>query len=135
MAKDLYHDAVKTALIKEGWIIVEEGYQLQPDEKLNFFIDILAEKYVIAKKEKQWIIVEVKTFGQKSVTYQFHAAIGQYITYHTALEYLKIDRILYLAIPDMVYNELFQYPFVKYLIEKYQIQLLPFDPEEKILIR
>ncbi len=104
-------------------------------KKLTFFIDILAEKYIVAKKRKQMIIVEVKTFGQKSVTYQFHAAIGQYITYHTALEYLEIDRILYLAVPDIVYNELFQYPFVKYLIEKYQIQLLPFDPEEKTLIK
>lgn len=92
MAKDLYHDAVIIALKKDGWTIIEESYQLQPDEKLTFFIDILAEKYIIAKKRKQMIIVEVKTFGQKSVTYQFHAAIGQYISYHTALEYLNIDR-------------------------------------------
>ena len=76
MAKDLYHDAVIIALKKDGWTIIEESYQLQPDEKLTFFIDILAEKYIIAKKRKQMIIVEVKTFGQKSVTYQFHAAIG-----------------------------------------------------------
>ena len=76
MAKDLYHDAVTIALKKDGWTIIEESYQLQPDEKLTFFIDILAEKYIIAKKRKQMIIVEVKTFGQKSVTYQFHAAIG-----------------------------------------------------------
>lgn len=81
MAKDIYHDAVKTALEKDGWTIIEEGYQLKPDEKITFFIDILAEKYVIAKKQKQWIIVEVKTFGTRSNTYQFHAAIGQYIPY------------------------------------------------------
>ena len=52
MAKDLYHDAVKTALIKDGWTIIEENFRLELDEAIVFFMDILAEKYIIAKKQK-----------------------------------------------------------------------------------
>ncbi len=37
MAKDLYHDAVTIALKKEGWVIIEESYQLKPDEKTDIF--------------------------------------------------------------------------------------------------
>lgn len=135
MANDLYHGAVTTALIKDGWTIVKENYRLEVDPTITYFFDILAEKYIIAKKEKQLIIVEVKTFNRISKTYEFHAAIGQYITYHTALEYLKIERQLYLAIPLDVYNSLFQRDFVKYLVAKYKIQLLPFHPEKKILVK
>jgi len=59
MAKDLYPDAVKTALIKDGWTIIEEGVNLQPDDNQFYFIDIMAERYLFARKEKEWIIVEV----------------------------------------------------------------------------
>ena len=135
MAKDLYHDAVKAALIKDGWTIVSQGYHLTIEKDLNFIIDLLAEKYIIALKKKQWIIVEVKSFNKLSKTYEFHSAIGQYITYHTALEYLKIQRQLFLAIPIGIFETLFQKDFVKYLINKYQIQLLPFHPKKKELIK
>jgi len=135
MAKDLYHDAVKTALMKEGWKIIEEGFELQPDDNLTYFVDMLAEKYVLARKKKEVIIVEVKTFSSRSDTYQFHSAIGQYITYHTAIEYTKLDLQLYLAVPKAVYINLFQRPFIQYLIEKYKILLMPFDPQNKTLLK
>ncbi|MFK7946258.1 MAG: element excision factor XisH family protein [Saprospiraceae bacterium] len=134
MAKDLYHESVMKALEKDGWEIVKENYRLTVDEKLIYLIDILAEKYIVATKETQWIIVEVKSFNRLSSTHEFHSAIGQYITYHTALEYLGIDKKLFLAIPVITYNELFQLPFIKYLIEKYNIQLLPFHPDKKSLL-
>lgn len=114
--------------------IVDENYRLTVDERLVYLIDILAEKYVVATKETEWIIVEVKSFIKPSKTNEFHAAIGQYITYHTALEYLGIERKLYLAIPVKVYNDLFQFPFIQYLIEKYNINLLPFHPSKKLII-
>ena len=135
MAKDLYHDAVKTALIKDGWTIIEEGVNLQPDDNQSYFIDIMAERYLFARKKKEWIIVEVKTFGGKSDTYQLHSAIGQYITYHTALEYMALDITLYLAVPDIVYNGLLQSPFIQYLLNKYELLLMPFDPETKNLVK
>lgn len=135
MAKDLHHEALKVALEKDDQFILKENYPLEVDDEIIYFIDIFAEKYIIAQREKQWIVVEVKSFNKISKTYEFHSAIGQYITYHTALEYLKIKRQLFLAVPVDVYNTLFQRKFVKYLIEKYEIQLMPFHPTKKILIK
>ena len=39
MAKDLYHDAVKTALIKDGWTILEEEYRLEIDKEVLYLIE------------------------------------------------------------------------------------------------
>lgn len=134
MAKDIYHDALVTALEKDGWTIIKENYLLGIDDEISYFIDVFAEKYVIAARETQWIVVEVKSFRGISKTYEFHSAIGQYVVYHTALEYLKIKKQLYLAVPIETYNTLFQKKFIRHLVWKYNIQLMPFDPQEKILI-
>ena len=135
MAKDLYHDAVTAALMKDGWTIIKENYKIEVDEAFSIIADILAEKYILAHKEKHWIIVEVKSFARPSKIYEFHSAIGQYITYLAVLEYLKLEIELYLAVPEDVFEELFQLPFVNFLISKYQIQLMPFSPLKKILTK
>ncbi|MEM8525585.1 MAG: element excision factor XisH family protein [Bacteroidota bacterium] len=76
MAKDLHHEALKTALEKDGWVILKENYPLEVDDEIIYFIDTFAEKYIIAQREKQWIVVEVKSFNKVSKTYEFHSAIG-----------------------------------------------------------
>lgn len=135
MAKDLFHETVKTALIKDGWTILQDNYRLFIDEDLFFVVDILAEKFLIAQKAKRVIIVEVKSFARRSATYEFHSAIGQYITYRTIFEYLKLERELFLAIPLIAYEGIFQHPFITFLIEKYDIRLLPFNPDKKVLVK
>ncbi len=135
MAKDLYHDAVKTALMKEGWMIIDENYQLKPDPKLTFYVDVQAEKFVLAKKKTQVILVEVKSFISQSNTYELHSSIGQYLVYKTALEYLKFDKEIFLAVPISIYKSLFQRSFMQFLIEKYELKLLPFHPIKKEIIR
>ena len=79
--------------------------------------------------------MEVKSFTRPSKTYEFHAAIGQYITYLTVLEYKKLDIELHLAIPEDVFEEVFQLPFVKFLTAKYHILLMPFSTTKKILTK
>ena len=60
-AKDIYHDTVKNALIKDGWIITAENLQL-PWGGTQTYIDIIADEVFIAEKEGRKIAVEVKSF-------------------------------------------------------------------------
>ncbi|BDA71271.1 hypothetical protein CAL7716_054370 [Calothrix sp. PCC 7716] len=64
-AKDIYHEAVKQALTKDGWKILGEGYTLEYGGD-NLYADIAAEKPIAAERENQRIIVEVKSFLGRS---------------------------------------------------------------------
>ncbi|QXE25513.1 fdxN element excision controlling factor XisH [Richelia sinica FACHB-800] len=48
-AKDIYHDAVKNALIKDGWAILADPYIIEYEDD-NFFADLLAEKTLLAEQ-------------------------------------------------------------------------------------
>jgi len=74
-AKDVFHDTVKAALQKNGWIVIRENFRVQvDDEGLAMFIDLTAEKLISAEKAGRKIAVEVKSFRERSDFYQFHAA-------------------------------------------------------------
>lgn len=85
-AKDIFHDKVKTALIKDGWKITDDPYSLKWDDNENLFVDLAAEKVIAAEKGKDKIAVEIKTFIGKSTMFDLHLAIGQFLVYQTALE-------------------------------------------------
>ena len=79
-AKDLYHDAVKSALEKDAWIIINENFRIQvDDEGLAMFVDLVAEKLIGAEKNGKKIALEVKSFQDQSNFYQFHGALGQFL--------------------------------------------------------
>ena len=65
-AFDLYHDAVKQALIKEGWTITADPYRIQFQE-LDLYADLAAELPIAAERQGQKIVVEVKSFVGRSV--------------------------------------------------------------------
>lgn len=134
MAKDLYHDHVKAALEKDGWRITHDGYRLG-DEEIEFEVDLGAEKLIAATKGVQKILVEVKSFKGQSKTYEFHQALGQFNNYALALEEQEPDRILYLAVPDIVFENFFQKAFVKKSLLRYQVNVVVFDPLTKEIVR
>jgi hypothetical protein len=49
MARDKIHEAVKNALIKDGWTITDDPLILLPEED-NIAIDLGAEKLLLAEK-------------------------------------------------------------------------------------
>ena len=51
-AKDLYHHAVKCALIKDGWAILAEDYALTYGSD-RVYADIAAEKAITAERNNQ----------------------------------------------------------------------------------
>jgi len=77
-ARDIYHDAVKNALIKDGWTITADPYNLKWG-KDDLYVDIAAEKLIVAQKNEKKIAVEVKSFIGRSKMQDFQQAIGQFI--------------------------------------------------------
>ena len=73
-AKDIYHDAVKAALIKDGWIITADPYTIR-FEDAELFADLAAEKPIAAERNQQKIIVEVKSFLSPSPMRDFQTAL------------------------------------------------------------
>lgn len=64
-AKDIYHDCVKQALIKDGWSITKDPLRLRWGRK-DMYVDLGAEKLFLAEKQNVTIAVEIKTFAAVS---------------------------------------------------------------------
>lgn len=79
-AKDIFHNAVKLALEKDGWLITDDPIYLDYGG-VELYIDLGAEKLIAAEKEGQKIAVEVKSFISGSAISEFHKALGQFINY------------------------------------------------------
>jgi hypothetical protein len=75
VARDIFHDAVRHALEKDGWRITHDPLALQIGG-VEMYIDLGAEQLIAAEKEGQKIAVEIKSFVSASAIYEFHLAIG-----------------------------------------------------------
>lgn len=75
--KDILHDAIKNALIKDGWTILADPYTITY-RRSQLYADLCAERQE-HERAKQVIVVEVKSFRGASPLHDFHAALGQYI--------------------------------------------------------
>ncbi len=127
-AKDLYHEHVRRALEKDGWTITHDPLTINlPDTKVNLFVDLGAERFIIAEKAKRKIAVEVKSFASPSRMTDLEQALGQFILYHDILADQEPERTLYLAIRTDVYTVLIQAPFWNLLLKNRRLRLLLFD--------
>ncbi|MFP4102008.1 element excision factor XisH family protein [Coleofasciculus sp.] len=134
MAKDVYHDTVKTALEKDEWIITDELFRLTVGSR-SIYIDLGAEKLLSAEKEGRKIAVEIKGFSSPSPVNDLEKALGQYILYQEALKRSEPQRVLYLAISDEVYLDFFQEEIAKMVVETQQLKLIIFDPENEEVVK
>ena len=129
-AKDIVHEIVRQALEKDGWVITHDPLFLRVSENIGMFLNLAANKVIIANRETLKIAVEVKSFVGLSAVTDFHLAIGQFLNYRLALEELEADRILYLAIPDDIYHNFFQDSFIQKVIDNYSIKLLIINTQQ-----
>lgn len=106
-AKDIYHDAVRNALIKEGWTITDDPLILSIGKR-DLFVDLGAEKLITAEKDHQKIAVEIKIFIGKSRIDDLEKALGQYILYDEIMMDKQENRMLYLAIKKSAYEDIFE---------------------------
>ena len=133
MAKDLFHQAVKQALIKDGWTITNDPLTIRID-RVKLEIDLGAEKVFAAEKNGQKIAVEVKSFINPSTINDFHDALGQFLNYRLALQMTESNRTLYLAVPIDIFNTFFQERFTQAVIEQYDLKILAYDPNIEEII-
>ena len=134
MAKDLFHQVVKDALIKDGWNITHDPFSVDYGD-VQMQIDLGAERLLAATKDKTIIAVEIKSFVRPSAISEFHTAVGKYLNYRRALRTQEPNRILYLAVPKQTYDEFFRLRFIEEGIEEYQIYLLVYDVEERSIVK
>ena len=125
-AKDRIHNAVKNALIKEGWDIIADPYPIKYKE-VKLFADIAGEKAIAATKNEQKIVIEVKSFVSRSKMREFETALGQYLIYRTFMSLIDPDYQIYLAIDQDTYTTFFQQIAIQLIVNNYQLSLLTVD--------
>jgi hypothetical protein len=131
-AKDIFHNSVKNALIKEGWTITDDPLYLEYGE-VDMYVDLGAEKLLGAQKDRERIAVEIKSFNQPSLISEFHTALGQFLNYRLVLEEIQPERELFLAITEDVYETFFILKFTQKAIQKHQIKLIIYDSTQEVI--
>jgi hypothetical protein len=134
MARDTFHQNVREALEKDGWVITHDPYFLMVGRRRGF-IDLGAEREVIAaERGTEKIAVEIKSFIGGSDLDQFEDALGQFLIYLNALSDKEPDRHLFLATPVGFYKRFFDDPFFQRLARKYEVSLLVYDEYKNMIV-
>jgi len=133
-ARDIYHDVVRNALIKDGWTITHDPLRLKWGVK-DMYADLGAEKVLTAEKAGQKIAVEIQSFVGASEVDDIQKAIGQYCLYHSVMARTEPDRTLYLAIHKEVFVDVFEEPLGQLLREDYHVPLIVFDLQEEVIFK
>jgi hypothetical protein len=131
-AKNRYHRQVVRALETDGWTITHDPFHLKWGMR-DLYVDLGAEKLLAAEKDERRIAVEIQSFAAVSPVEDLRNALGQYTLYHDVLARLYPDRVLYLAIPGVSYDYLFQEPISQLLLENGRFRLLVFDPQAEVI--
>lgn len=123
-ALDEYHHVVITALKEDGWTIISDQVALILEYR-RLWVDLKAER----EESNVVILVEVKSFFNVSSPIEYlSGVVGKYRLYSTALDLLKIDIPLYLAVPKHAYDEILSEDIGQALVEDAKINLVIFDP-------
>lgn len=133
-AKDIFHDAVKNALIKDGWTITYDPLRLTYGDE-EMYADLGAERLLAAAKGAQRIAMEIKSFLGASRVTDLERALGQYVLYHDVLEEIEPERVLYLAVSERVVQQIFVEPLGQMLMRKQRARLMVFDPIREVIVQ
>lgn len=133
-ARDRLHDVVKTALIRDGWTITHDPLRLTSGRR-SLYVDLGAERLLAAEKNAFRIAVEIKTFSGPSDVDTLEQAMGQHVLYRALLQAQDPGRLLFLAIPDDVWNTLFQEPIGELALVHALDRIICFDPVEERIIQ
>ena len=132
--RDIIHDAVKNALIKDGWRITADPYVIAYED-VTLFADLGAERPLAAERAGRKIVVEVKSFLSPSPIYDLKMALGQYELYRGYLEVNEPDRELFLAVSDTVYEDFFQRPAIQLIVARFALALLAVNLDTQEIVR
>jgi len=133
-ARDIYHDAVKSALIRAGWSIFADPYRIRYKE-IDLYADLAADRPIAAERGGQKIVVEIKSFVGRSFMTDLHLAVGQYKIYETLLAQTEPDYKLYLAIDDITYDNFFRREGIEFLVRSNQINVFVVNIDEQEIVQ
>lgn len=131
---DFYHDVVRRALEHDGWTITHDPYKITTETR-KLWIDLGAERLIIAERKNHKIAVETKSFLGKSDVNDLENALGQYTLYLLLLEKQDPERVLYLAVPEFVYNTIFSEEIGRVLLESKRVRLIVFDRKKEEVLQ
>ncbi|MFZ4677667.1 MAG: element excision factor XisH family protein [Nodosilinea sp.] len=129
---DLIHNAVKTALIKDGWLVTDDPYIIEYG-RTKLYADLGAEQPLAAERGGEKIVVEVKSFLGASKLQDLKEALGQYDIYNYLLEETAPERRLYIAISSGVYQTFFLQDVIQLILRKHQLPLIVVDLEMEVI--
>jgi len=132
--RDIYHEAVKTALTKDGWTITHDPFRLVYGTR-RLYADLGAERLVAAERANRKIVVEIKSFIGASDVQDLQEAYGAYQMYRTVLADANPERELFLAVPREAYKGILGEPLGQLMVTTGDIRLVVFDPEREVIER
>ncbi|NEN98791.1 MAG: fatty-acid synthase [Moorea sp. SIO1F2] len=132
--RDRFHYGVRRALEKDGWLITDDPLRLRWG-KQDMYVDLAAEKLLLAEKDQLQIAVEIKTFGGPSSIADAQKSLGQYFIYLSVIKRLEPQRKLYLALHEEVYEDFFTEPLGEIILSDYKVPIIVFDPDREVIIR
>jgi len=134
-AKDIYHQTVKIALVKDGWTITHDPFRIRLARGKNLFVDLGAERLIAADRDTEKIAVEIKSFTRASDMKDLEDALGQFVLYARLLIRYAPERTLYLAVTEEIRKTVFEEEAGQILIEDGIIRLITFDPTQEAIVR
>lgn len=132
-ARNIYHDAVKSALIKDNWTIAPNPYLIQCED-IDLAADIADARPIAAEREGEKIVVEIECFVGRSLMTDFHQAVGRYKLYQMLLEKTAPEYELYLAIDDIIYENFFRREGIDFLVRSSQIKFFAVNIDEGAIV-
>jgi len=130
---DKIHEIVKTALVKDGWVITDDPFAVQFEE-FDLYVDLAAERVFAAERAGEKIAVEIKSFLLPSKVQDLKLALGQYELYKDFMEVVATDRKLFLAIGADIHETFFQKKAVQFIINKRNLPLIVVDLGEEEIV-
>ncbi|MDZ4718617.1 MAG: XisH family protein [Roseiflexaceae bacterium] len=125
-ARDSYHNQVRTALERDGWTITHDPLKLKWGAR-DMYVDLGAEQLLAAEKNARKIAVEIKSFLGPSEIADLEQALGQFVLYTSVLNEVEPERLLYVAVSEEIYVDLFEEPIGQLLLAKGRLRLVVFD--------
>ncbi len=129
---DIIHNAVKNALIKDGWVITDDPYIIQY-RKTTLYADLGAERPIAVERNDIKLVVEVKSFIGASKIQDLKEALGQYDIYYYLLEETAPDRKLYIAVSAILYKTFFNQDAIQLILTRHQLPLVIVDIEAEVI--
>jgi hypothetical protein len=124
--KDRIHEAIRNALVKDGWTITDDPYRIEYEDA-DVYADLRVEKGADGEPRRRVLVIEIKEFTGPSPMNRLEEALGQYQVYRSYLRQTAPDEQLYLAVDKPSYDVLFSRRSFQRIVMDYALALLIVD--------